>query len=171
MPADWILMDSTLTLQRHHAWRLGQGSVPGCLTGGFDCGKYVELDLNLIQITATIFTASSFTSTTFKHASWTGCTFTSCTFSGCDFDSLAVSNCVFTGCTFSRSSLRSSRFSACEFRQCVWDGLNFDFAQWRDVSVLDCMGTRIDAERLRGEQVDFTGSHFEHLEFSNAHIT
>lgn len=148
-------MDSTLT-------QLGQG--------GIDSGTYAGLNLTLVQIAATVFTGSSFSAVTFKQASWTGCTFTSCHFSACDFDSLAVNQCVFTGCTFSRSSFKNSRFGRCQFRQCIWDGLNFDFAQWRDVAVLDCTGTWIDGERLRGERVDFTGSHFEHLALNNAHI-
>ena len=44
----------------------------------------------------------------------------------------------------------------------------FHEGHWHRLRWLDCTGTRLAARRLRGEDNDFTGSHFEDMEFEGA---
>jgi fluoroquinolone resistance protein len=49
--------------------------------------------------------------------------------------------------------------------------MNFDASHWSQVKLLDCRGQQVSASRPRqGEQVDFTGSRFEDMQFTNARI-
>ena len=163
-------MPSQLIIQNHNLWRKGAGGAPAGLAGMADSYAYAGLDLNLAQFATIVFTGTSFAACTFKQAGWTGCQFKGCTFTACDFEGISISGCMFSNCTFSQSQFQQSRLSACQFNNCQWNGLNFDGGHWFDVAVLGCTGTTVQADGLRGEHVDFTGSYFEHLEMRNAQI-
>ena len=77
-------------------------------------------------------------------------------------------DCVFTDCTFNDARFGQSTLSGCQFLQCTWNAMNFDRGEWSDVKVLACKGTTVRAHGLKGEQVDFTDSYFEQLEFEGA---
>ncbi|MEJ8851750.1 pentapeptide repeat-containing protein [Variovorax rhizosphaerae] len=163
-------MSSQIIIHKHDLWRKGIGGAPAGLIGQSDSNHYAGLDLNLAQFASTTFTGSSFTATTFKQAGWTACRFTGCTFTGCDFEGISISDCTFDNCTFAQSQFKGTRFTASKFNNCQWNGLNFDGGYWSQVDVLGCTGTTVQADSLRGEHVDFTGSYFENLEFRNASI-
>lgn len=163
-------MSSKQIITDHDLWRKGMGGAPAGLVGQADSFAYAGLDLNLAQFVNSTFNGSSFTATTFRQAVWRSCGFTGCNFTGCDFESIALTDCVFTHCVFSQSQFRQSRLSGCRFSNCQWEGLNFDGSHWTRVAVLGCTGTTVRADGLFGEQVDFTGSNFEQLEFRNARI-
>jgi len=163
-------MSSQKIITDHDLWRKGMGGAPAGLVGQADSLAYAGLDLDLAQFADSTFNGSSFTATTFRQAAWRSCGFTGCSFTGCDFEGIALIDCVFTGCVFSQSQLRHSQLSGCRFSNCQWDGLNFDSSHWSRVAILGCTGTSVRADGLFGEQVDFTGSNFEQLEFRNARI-
>ena len=160
-------MSSQQIILDHDRWRKGIGGAPAGLAGEVDSFAYAELDLNLAHFSGTAFTGSSFTRTTFREARWTHCQFSHCTFGQCDFQGMAVDGCTFVCCTFNQAQLQGTTFSNTEFSHCTWNGMNFDQSRWQDLKVLECQGTAVHAKHLRGENVDFTGSHFEQLEFED----
>lgn len=164
------IVTSQLIILNHALWRKGAGGAPAGLIGQADSFAYAGLDLNLAQFVSTAFTGTSFTATTFQNAGWTACQFNACTFTACDFQSIAITGCNFIGCTFSNSQFSAAKLSGCTFNRCTWNNLGFDNGQWTQVDILNCNGTQIHADGLRGEMVDFTGSYFEQLEFRNAQI-
>jgi uncharacterized protein YjbI with pentapeptide repeats len=163
-------MSAQKIILNHDKWRKGIGGAPAGLAGENDGNAYAGLDLNLITFASCVFDNSSFAATTFRQAGWTGCQFRNCSFSNCDFEDIKMTGCTFTNCVFTRSQFHNSQLRASKFDRCAWNELNFDSAQWFGVDVLDCTGTGVEATDLRGEQVAFTGSSFEHTEFMNARI-
>jgi fluoroquinolone resistance protein len=163
-------MSSQTIILNHDHWRKGIGGAPAGLSGQSDSNAYAGLDLDLAQFSASTFTGSSFTATTFRQAAWTACQFTGCTFTGCDFEGISISGCTFNNCTFAQSQFKATQFSSSTFNSCQWNDLNFDGGHWSQIKVLGCTGTTVQADSLRGEHVDFTGSFFENLEFKNASI-
>ncbi|WP_257130078.1 hypothetical protein [Burkholderia sp. RF4-BP95] len=57
-----------------------------------------------------------------------------------------------------------------KFLGCKWNGVRFDGNTWHSVQVLDCTGSTVEAHGLKGLDVDFTGSYFEHLAFEDTEI-
>ncbi len=163
-------MSTQLIILKHDQWRKGLGGAPAGVSGESDSNAYAGLDLNLITFSASTFSDSSFSATTFLDASWTGCRFTNSTFSSCDLRRIAINECAFIGCTFINSRLADSNLNNSSFVGCRWNELNFDHAHWSGVKVLSCIGTRITAQSLTGDQVDFTGSQFQDMELTDAAI-
>lgn len=163
-------MTSQVIILDHDRWRKGAGGAQAGLSGESDNSSYSGLDLNLAQFSSSTFSGSSFTAVTFKKAQWSSCRFSNCTFSSCDFEGIGIADCTFVGCTFSASQFSDAQFSSSAFRQCTWTSLGFDNSLWSQVDVLDCNGREITASNLRGQRVNFTGSHFEDLRFNNAII-
>ncbi|CAG9255149.1 hypothetical protein BDI4_430064 [Burkholderia diffusa] len=60
--------------------------------------------------------------------------------------------------------------SGVKFLGCEWNGVRFDGNTWHSVQVLDCTGSTVEAHGLKGLDVDFTGSYFEHLAFEDTEI-
>lgn len=163
-------MSAQPLILQHDQWRKGLGGAPAGIAGQSDGNAYAGLDLNLITFSGSVFSGSSFSGTTFLDASWTGCQFANCTFSGCDLQRIAVSGCTFKACTFTGSRFAGCSFSGSEFTGCTWNELNFDNGRWSQLKIMACTGTHITAENLQGQQVDFTGSRFEHMQLANARI-
>ncbi|CAN7490377.1 pentapeptide repeat-containing protein [Variovorax paradoxus] len=161
MSAQQIILD-------HDKWRKGLGGAPAGLAGQSDANAYAGLDLETAQFASSSFAGSSFTDTVFRHAGWTACQFDGCSFTRCNFEHIAMVDCVFTRCAFDQAQFSQSSLRGCRFVQCTWNGMNFDGSDWRNVQVLECKGTDVHARNLRGEQVDFTNSYFEQLEFEGA---
>jgi uncharacterized protein YjbI with pentapeptide repeats len=163
-------MSSQSIILAHDMWRKGAGGAPAGLVGQADNFAYAGLDLDLAQFAGSTFAGTSFAATSFKHAGWSACQFTGCNFTQCDFSGISITGCAFVNCTFSESQFNAAGLIGSTFTGCTWTGLSFDSGSWSQVDVLDCRGHRITASNLRGQQVNFTGSHFEELEFSNAII-
>lgn len=163
-------MNSQQIIQDHDRWRKGMGGAPAGLTGQTDSHAYAGLDLNQARFEGSSFSGSSFSATTFQQAVWSGCNFTGCSFTGCDFSTLSIEGCTFTECNFATSTFDHSRFGTTQFLHCRWDDLSFHHSHWERVQVLECTGTIVRGDTLTGEHVDFTGSYFENLAFSNVRI-
>jgi uncharacterized protein YjbI with pentapeptide repeats len=180
-------MSTPKILADHHKWRRGTGGARAGLAGQSDGSSYAGLDLSQATFDDASFSGSGFTRTRFDEAQWNGCRFTGCKFTadtflqaswlgcrfeGCTFDDcnlmqITIRACRFEQCLFSRSKLARCEIDACEFTHCDWSRLNFDHGRWSQLRLMGCRGREITAERLVGTCVDYTGSRFELVTWSN----
>ena len=164
-------MASQQIILDHDRWRKGAGGTQAGPPGLSDSHAYAGLDLDLAAFTRWSFGGTQFSGTTFRQSQWSFCRLAGCSFTGCDLEDIAATDCEFVDCTLEATRMRRARLRRCTFRACRWLDVNLAEGDWEDVHLLQCTGTLIRGDHLRGLRTRWTGSRIQVMRLHDARLT